>query len=327
MTNIHQVNQRVRQDCPLSPLLFCLFISDLDYTLSLKSSSTGKITMDQDEISVIMFVDDLVLLADSSEGLQQSLSVFQDYCNSWQLKINKVKSKATIYTRVCQSLQYWFFINEEEIKIVTSIKYLGLVLKSNGSLKPAIATLTNQAKKVLFTLMHKVVYFSLSAAKIIDSLITPILEYSCQIWGHMTLNNTEIELIHQKICEFTLNVPSSATNISVYGELGRIPLKIRRNILLIKYWLHLSTSHNISPILWACYRTHQQFNSLWLLHVHSILNHCGLSYIYDYVSRLDCRACRSNTWSQKTFIWWILAKAERGYDTLSKNENLQNIQA
>ena len=131
----------VRQGCPLSPLLFCLFISDLDYTL--KSSSTGKIVIDQEEITVIMFADDLVLLADSSEGLQQSLAVFQDYCDSWKLKINAEKSKVMIYARVPQPLQYRFFINEEEIEIVTSIKYLGLVLKSNGSLKPAVATLAN----------------------------------------------------------------------------------------------------------------------------------------------------------------------------------------
>ena len=75
----------VRQGCPLSPLLYCLFISDLDYTL--KSSSTGKITRDREEISMLMFADDLVLLAESSEGLKQSLSVFQDNCNKWQLKL------------------------------------------------------------------------------------------------------------------------------------------------------------------------------------------------------------------------------------------------
>ena len=73
-SNEFRFAKRLRQGCPLIPLLFCVFISDLDYTL--KSSSTGKITMDREEISVIMFADDLVLLADSSEGLKQSLSVF-----------------------------------------------------------------------------------------------------------------------------------------------------------------------------------------------------------------------------------------------------------
>ena len=147
-------------------------------------------------------------------------------------------------------LQYRFFINEEEIEIVTSIKYLGLVLKSNGSLKPAVATLANQAKKALFSLMQKVVYLDYPLPflllKLFDALITPVLEYGCQIWDYTTSNNTEIELIHRKFCKFILNVPSSATNISVYGELGRIPLKIRRNILLIKI---LATSFNITQYI------------------------------------------------------------------------------
>ena len=84
--------------------------------------------------------------------------------------------KVMIYTRVHQPLQYQFFINKEEIKILTSINYLGLVLKS---LKPAIATLTNQAKKALFTLMQKVIYLDYPPLflllKLFDSLLTPIL--------------------------------------------------------------------------------------------------------------------------------------------------------
>ena len=74
------------------------------------------------------------------------------------MEVKNEKSNIMIYARVPEALQYRFFINEEEIEIVTSIKYLGLVLKSNSSLKPAIVTLANQAKKAPFTLMQKVVY-------------------------------------------------------------------------------------------------------------------------------------------------------------------------
>ena len=73
-----QCQNGVRQGCPLSPLLFSLFISDLED--SLKTKSSGRIKIGDQEVSIIMFADDLVLLADSSEGLQQSLSVLQEYC-------------------------------------------------------------------------------------------------------------------------------------------------------------------------------------------------------------------------------------------------------
>ena len=68
----------VRQGCPLSPILFSLFISALED--SLRTRSSGRIKIGDQEVSIMMFADDLVLLADSSEGLQQSLSVLQEYC-------------------------------------------------------------------------------------------------------------------------------------------------------------------------------------------------------------------------------------------------------
>ena len=47
----------VRQGCPLCPLLFSLFISDLEDTLM--TNSSGKIRIGEKEVTTIMFADDL----------------------------------------------------------------------------------------------------------------------------------------------------------------------------------------------------------------------------------------------------------------------------
>ena len=121
--------------------------------------------------------------------------------------------------------------------------------------------------------------------KVFDALITPTLQYSCQLWDFQAGNNKEIEVLYRKFCKFILRVPLSATNIGVYGELGRKPMQI--SSLVIKYWFRLSTSYNISHILWECFTIHQQLNSAWLTHIQRLLNHSGLSYVYDEVYTLD----------------------------------------
>ena len=121
----------VRQSCSLSPLLFSLYISVICMEHILLSQSSGRVRIGEQEITVIMFADDLVLLADSSEGLQQSLTVLYNYCQSWQLEINTTKSKVMILSMsvALQSLEPSFFICVRKVDIVSSFKYLGLVLK------------------------------------------------------------------------------------------------------------------------------------------------------------------------------------------------------
>ena len=57
------------------------------------------------------------------------------------------------------------------------------------------------------------------------------VEYACEWWGFQGKN--DIELLHRKFSKMVLNVPPSATNVAVYGELGRMPMYLRREVLMI----------------------------------------------------------------------------------------------
>ena len=116
------------------------------------------------------------------------------------------------------------------MEVVHSYKYLGLIITSNGSLKSSVSTLVNQARKVL---MKKAVYLNYPPpALIFDVLVAPVCEYACEWWGFQGKN--DIELLHRKFCKMVLNVPPSATNVAVYGELGKMPMYLRREVLMIK---------------------------------------------------------------------------------------------
>jgi len=66
-----------------------------------------------------------------------------------------------------------------------------------------------------------------------DSLVRPVLEYGCETWGYVKAK--EIEKVHRKFIKFALGLPSTAANLAIYGEIGRTPLDIRRNVLMVKY--------------------------------------------------------------------------------------------
>ena len=80
--------------------------------------------------------------------------------------------------------------------------------------------MVDQAQKALYALYRKIYNLAIPVdlqLKLFDSLVTPILLYSSEIWGFGCISN--IEKIHLQFCKRVLSVRSS-TPFMVYGELG-----------------------------------------------------------------------------------------------------------
>ena len=45
-----------------------------------------------------------------------------------------------------------------------------------------------------------------------------------ELWGHIV--DPELEATEMYFLKYTLNLPPSATNMAVYGELGQLPLHL-----------------------------------------------------------------------------------------------------
>ena len=120
--------------------------------------------------------------------------------------------------------------------------------------------------------------------KLFDALVVPVCNCACKLWGFQKA--PEMELMHRKFCKFLLNMPPSTANVAIYGELGRMPMDLQRKVLMVKYWIRLTSSFYISPVLWECYIINKQYNSAWWKH---ILNSCGLSYVLDEIDWLCAR--------------------------------------
>ena len=145
----------VRQGENLSPVLFALFLNDLDNYLFQNGNNGITIDVNSDDynslirIITLLYADDTIILAEDADSLQKALDDFAQYCKEWKLDINISKSKVVIFGSKGKQ-KYSFHIETEMLEIVDSYKYLGTVFAKSGSFLTARKHIAGQARKALF---------------------------------------------------------------------------------------------------------------------------------------------------------------------------------
>ena len=185
--------------------------------------------------------------------------------------------------------------NNQQLEIVASFNYLGVVLPSGGLFIQATKALADKGLKAMHNLletiketkMHVNIMFHL-----FDSLVASVLSYGCEIWGFS--NAQCIERVHRKFCKRISNVKLSTNNYALYTELGRHPLFIERQLRIIKYWFKLSRAANLNCILKSVYdqmrnRTENGNNAVWTSKVKRLLQRNGLAEVWQYPDSVDVK--------------------------------------
>ena len=87
----------VRQGQCLSPLLFSLFLNDIEDKF-IHSGFEG-LDVDMFKLYMLLYADDIVIFANDAEELQLGLNLLSEYCTSWKLKVNATKTKVLIFRK------------------------------------------------------------------------------------------------------------------------------------------------------------------------------------------------------------------------------------
>ena len=230
----------VRQGECLSPLLFSLFLNDIEEQFIL--SGFDGIDLNMFKMFMLLYADDIVIFSNTAEELQYGLNLLSEYCAKWKLKVNVSKSKILIFRAGGLLPRNLSFSYEGEVlEIVKSFKYLGIVFTAGGSFSEAQNTLAGQAQKAIFKLnkyLYKFTFISPEhKLELFDKLISPILNYSCEVWGFCQAQ--AVERVHMQFCKKILGVKKTTQNDFVYGELGRVNYVTKRYYIIIKYWFKL----------------------------------------------------------------------------------------
>lgn len=251
-TKTFHYSRGVRQGCILSPMLFNLYINELSLQLDQTSRSDPIYLTNSRKLTSLLYADDLVLLSKSKVGLQNCLNTVVAFCEKWQMSVNEKKTKVMIFSKKSfkRKNQPSFKLNDNTLEIVNEFTYLGVKMSSTGNFTNHLNLSREKSLHALFKLTKSVDFKMLKpfqANKLFDSLIRPILTYGCEVWGNYQKHDftkwdkCPTEKVHLRFCKYYLGVSRKASNIACRAELGRFPLKLFIDQLILKFYNHLIT--------------------------------------------------------------------------------------
>ena len=269
----------LKQGCLLSTTLFNLYINDL--VDSVKSLEVMKRI-----VPILLYADDIVLLAEKEKDLQSLLHVLNDWCSLNGLSVNnEIRFRPPSVARS----SFKFTCGQSVINTVSSYKYLGLTLNEYVDYSESITPVVQSASRAFGSIISKfrskrglpfAVY-----TKLYDTLVWLILNYSASIWGIRDYN--AVNQLHNQACPFYLGVARYTPTAAVHGETGWSVPHHKQLVSVIKLFHHflkmddsrvnrhifnwaLDTAKNrCHNWCWHVRKNLSEFNLLWMVQSNS----------------------------------------------------------
>jgi exonuclease III len=263
------MRQGVRQGCPLSPILFNLFVEALAERLR-KSGFGAKIK--GIDLESLLYADDVVLLGESTADLQGLIDVVDKFCRQWRMEINLKKSEVMVVGQerrcVCATRdqpEIWgtqmvrflpvartrngapagecvlcspWICRGQKLKVVRKYKYLGIWFTSDLHWDVHIGVMVQKAETRTQDLGKVLSNRRLSArAKTLVWLasVRPLLEYGCEVWRTDGAQLSKMESVQMAAGKKIFKLNSRTSGLAVRALMHVPELKTRHTKLRLNY--------------------------------------------------------------------------------------------
>ena len=214
--------------CNLSPLFFCLFISQLGQELN--SSGLG-IILDNLNLSALLFADDLVIIGKSRQALATLMSKTRTFFHKHRLDISVLKSKIMNHDSSTGKTTFQDFNDLPPLTLenVVFFKYLGVTVSSSphSFFKNFNETVKKKASAYLSSVLSMTKTGpdrSEMAYMTWKHIALPAILYGSEVMPLTQDTISSIESCQTRIAKFILQVPQSSANVSSNLDAGFEPV-------------------------------------------------------------------------------------------------------
>ena len=185
LTKWFEVNNGVRQGDPLSPTLFAIYINNL--AKEIINLNLG-ININNYKLSILLYADDMVLIANTETDLQKMLTTMYDWCMKWRLNINVAKSNVIHFRKKrIKETDFNFTFGPNNITSTCKYKYLGVILDEHLTFQYCIKTLNDSSGWALSGIISKFKCYKdvgyKTFTKLLNGIVLPVLDYGSGVWG------------------------------------------------------------------------------------------------------------------------------------------------
>lgn len=211
----------VPQGSVLGPHLYSLFTYDIPKT---------------QHTMMALYADDCAILAQHrdanwiSQKLQEAVSLIEQWCITWKIKINAPKSQAILFQQRRLPLPARIEIGNEDIPWSNEVRYLGITMDKRLTWKSHIEEArarTRAAMAQLYPLLGRKSTMSLKTkVTMIKVIARPQLTYGSTAWGHAAKSHRKrLAAVENIQLRRAANAPWYMRNVNIRRDLEWTPIE------------------------------------------------------------------------------------------------------